>query len=998
MASPFHGLESLAFSDQLLFNQFGRGSYQHSAFETIHAAFEHIADKHPSITAAEHDGRSISYYELEGAANGLANRLISMGLEPRQRVCLVVERSLPMVIAMLAVLKAGCQYVPLDGQVTAEEALRHIIKDAKTPFILCLEKFRSKVSPLTEPTTRIVILDEHLGDSESLQRPDLQVSGSDGAYAIYTSGSTGRPKGVDVSHRNVTNLLLNSPGNLDIQEGTQVAQLLSISFDMGQWEILGCLMNGGTLLIRTSIWEGVLKRAHTIISTPSILGKVKREDYPNIKVVALAGEPCPQSLADDWSKKATIYNCCGPTEVTIVNTMHRHTSGAELCIGKPIPNTNVYILDEDENPAPIGKTGLMWVGGAAVSRGYLNLPELTATRYKYDRFENDGSVMFNTGDLCRWRPNGTIAHEGRADDQVKIKGFRVELDSVAASMEAAASVWKACAIFSEGVLWGFYSGSTHVDEATVRAVVEQRQPYYAVPSRFVFRKSLPVTLNGKVDKRALLASVSGIPDTPPTSPKIPASRRDPEMAKVSRPPAVFIHAEKEKMQVTVTSGALSSASSSTDTLIHEKFPLPEKKGRHRLRALRYRIFSLYRRIFTVVFFANMLAVYLIMKSRKTGNGLSKISVAVAANLSVAVLIRQEYVINFLFTIACAVPTSWPLWFRKRSAQIYHLGGLHSGCAISSLVWLMVFIAWSTITRPEPAILSVSYLILALMLAIVATAHPAMRIKHHDRFERVHRFAGWTALVLFWVQTVVVTNSFRGRKTLGSALVANPGMWLVATATFSVALPWLHLRRVSVRADVLSAHAVRLYFDYGKPAPGSAIRISERPLVEWHAFATIAKPNEKGFSVLVSNAGDWTSRQIKRAPTKIWVRGIPTFGVAHVVPLFRSVVLVATGSGIGPLLPFMYARKTPCRIFWSTPHPEQNFGSEIISTVKETDPNAVIHDTRTQGRPNMAAITYRLFQESRAEAVVIISNKKLTQMVVYAMESRGIPAYGAIFDS
>ncbi|PBP17989.1 hypothetical protein BUE80_DR011234 [Diplocarpon rosae] len=994
MESPFHGLEGLTFSDQILFNQFGRGSKQPTPFETIHEAFEHIADKQPNTIAAEQDGRSISYYELERAANRLANRLISMGLKPRQRVCLVVQRSLSMVVAMLAVLKAGCQYVPLDGQVTAEEALRHVIEDVKAPFILCLEKFHIKVSFLAEPTTRIVIVDDHFRDSESPQRPGLQVSRSDGAYAIYTSSSTGSPKGVDVSHGNVTNLLLNSPGNLAITEGIYVAQLLSISFDMGQWEILGCLINGGTLLIRTNIWEDVLKRAHTIISTPSILGTIKRENYPNIRTVALAGEPCPNSVADDWSKQATVYNCCGPPEVTIVNTMHRHSSGTELCIGKPIPNTNVYILDEDENPAPIGKTGLMWVGGAAVSRGYLNLPELTASRYKYDRFANDGSIMFNTRDLCRWRPNGSIAHEGRADDQVNIKGFRVELDSVSASMEAAPSVWKACAIFSDEVLWGFYSGSTHVEEATVKAVVEQRQPYYAVPSKFVFRSSLPITSNGKVDKRALLASVRSTPYTPPASPKMP------ETTTVSRPAAAFVLSgkEREKFQVTERLSSVPSASSSATTLAPEKFPLPAKKGRHGLRALRHRIFSLYRRLFSVVFIANLLAVYLMIKTGKTGKGLSNVSVAVAANLTMAVLMRQEYVINALFTIACAVPTSWPLWARKSCAKVYHIGGIHSGCAISSLVWLIVFTVWSTIDRPDPAILTVSYLIVALMLAMVVSAHPTMRMKHHDRFEMIHRFAGWTALVLFWAQTVVVTNSFRGRKTLGSALRANPGMWLLATATLSVALPWMHLRKVRVRADVLSAHAVRLYFTYAHPVAGSAIRISERPLLEWHAFATIAKPNEKGFSVIVSNAGDWTSRQIKQAPTKIWVRGIPACGVARIVPLFRSVVLVATGSGIGPLLPHIYAQNTPCRIFWSAAHPEQNFGSEIIDAVKQADPRAVIHDTRTQGRPDMAAITYRLYRQSRAEAVVVISNKKLTQMVVYAMESRGIPAFGAIFDS
>ncbi|KAH7346805.1 hypothetical protein BKA65DRAFT_585874 [Rhexocercosporidium sp. MPI-PUGE-AT-0058] len=985
MTSSFQGLESLTFADQVLFNQFGRGRNIPTPFSTIHTAFESKVDQQPKTVAVEQDGRSLTYQELERAANGLANRLISMGLEPRQRVCLVVQRSLPMAIAMLAVLKAGCQYVPLDGQVTAESALRHIMKDTQAPFVLCLEKFYARVQQLAEPTARIVVLDSSIEEPESTLRPNLHVSRADGAYCIYTSGSTGPPKGVDVAHGNVTNLLCNYPGNLNIQQGTQVAQLLSISFDMGQWEIFGTLMNGGTLLIRTSKWEDVLQRVHTIISTPSILATFPRKAYPNIKVVALAGEPCPKVLADDWASQATFFNCCGPTEVTIVNTMHRHKLGNQLSIGKPVPNTSVYILDEDENPVPIGQTGLMWVGGAAVSRGYLNLPELTSTRYKRDKFDSAGSVMFNTGDLCRWNSDGSIAHEGRADDQVKIKGFRVELDSVSASMETAPFVTKACAIFSEKVLWGFYSGSQYVDEATVKSVVEQRQPYYAVPSKFVFRESLPMTANGKIDKRALLASVGGKPITPPTTPEL------------SKPLPAFAPSEKQQMQIIVGPPSTFSSSDS-DSEYSEKYALPEKKGRHGLRALRHRILSLYRRLFTLVFVVNLVAVYLMVSFGRTGKGLQNISTAVAANLTMAVLMRQEYVINALFTVACAVPTSWPLWIRRNCAKVYHIGGLHSGCAVFSLVWLVIFTVGTTINNPDPATLVVSYLIIALMLAMVGTAHPTMRMKYHDRFELVHRFAGWTALALFWAQTIVVTNSGRGAKPLGSALLASPGFWLLTTATSSIILPWLHLRKVTVRADILSAHAVRLYFTYANPTVGTAIRLSERPLVEWHAFATIAKPNDKEFSVIVSNAGDWTKRQIQKGPTKLWVRGIPACGVLRIAPLFRSIVLVASGSGIGPCLPVIYAKKVPCRIFWSTPHPEQNFGIEIINAIKDADPNAVIHNTKTQGRPDMVAITYRLLRESNAEAVAIISNKKLTQMVVYAMEARGIPAFGAIFDS
>lgn len=186
--SFFQGLEGLSFSDQVLFTQFGRGPNVPTPFKTIHEAFETIVGQQPDVIAVEHDERTLTYLELENASNSFANHLISMGLQPQQRVCLVVQRSLPMIIAMLAILKCGCQYVPLDGQVTAESALCHIMKDTNAHFILCLEKFQDKVMRLAPQGTSIVVLDKVLEDPASTHRPIIQVNSLDGAYAIYTSG------------------------------------------------------------------------------------------------------------------------------------------------------------------------------------------------------------------------------------------------------------------------------------------------------------------------------------------------------------------------------------------------------------------------------------------------------------------------------------------------------------------------------------------------------------------------------------------------------------------------------------------------------------------------------------------------------------------------------------------------------------------------------------------------------------------------------------------
>ncbi|OBT67569.1 hypothetical protein VE03_03817 [Pseudogymnoascus sp. 23342-1-I1] len=961
----FSELETLCPTDRDLFRRFGRGARVEPGFSLVHKSFEDVVDTQPSLVAAEHDGSTVTYQELENLSNALANRLIRSGLQPRQRVCLVLQRSIDMVVAILAVIKCGCQYVPLDGGVVPDNVMSHIFKDTQAQYVLCLEKFHNKVQQLAGSATTVVILDtprDEKSSSISTERPAVSLDSSDGLYIIYTSGNarsfseanfltlkkgtTGKPKGVDVSHQNVTNLICLPPGNLGISK-----------------------------------------------ATPSVLRKLERAKYPNIQVVALAGEPCPKSLADEWAKDATLYHCCGPTEVTIVNTMHVHQPGHDLSIGRPVPNTDVYILDENEQPLPIGSVGLMWAGGRCVSRGYLNLPEETSVKFKLNKFVNDGSLMFNTGDLGRWRDDGTLETLGRIDDQVKIKGFRVELSSVTTAIEQTPGINRGCAILDNEVLYGFYSGPSYVDELDVKAVVSKYQPYYAIPSLWVYRHELPLTPNGKIDKQALLASIPADQGMQSIAQPTPATSNDVEKYPVSTEnPAVMAIEPYD-------TGASKSDSSATSIEEKEKHPLPEKLGTHGARALRHRFFSLYRRFFSVVFIANMAAViYMIHRFATRGIDLPSLGTATAANLCTAVLIRQDHVVNLLFTLACSVPTSAPLFIRRNCAKVYHIGGLHSGAGAAATTWLLIFTITATIDRAHPAVLAVSYTLIALLVGIVVSAHPTFRAQFHNRFELIHRFAGWTALALFWVQTVILTDSLRGTATLGNAIVNSPGFWLLLIATSSVALPWLNLRKVKVRRDVLSSHAVRLYFDYTTPVVGTAVRISQRPLIEWHAFATIAKPNEKGFSLIVSNAGDWTKNQIQNGRSELWVRGVPACGVLRIAPLFKRIVLVGTGSGIGPCMPVIYAKRVPARIFWSTPHPEQNFGGEIIKAIYDADPDAVIHNTKTMGRPDMVAISYRLLRESNAEAVCVISNKKLTQMIVYAMESRGIPAFGAIFDS
>ncbi|KAI8952021.1 acetyl-CoA synthetase-like protein [Xylaria longipes] len=1008
----FHSIDNLSPEDQQLFNQFGRGPRADIPFDLVHEAFENIVDSHPHVTAARfYNGTTITYQGLERRANILSNELIQRGLRPNDRVCIVVSRSIELLVGILAVLKAGAQYVPLDGGVVADAALEHIFHDARPRMVLCLGKFRTKVEPHARETgSKIVELDGRdpkilFGNEE---RPKIAMDSSFGSYMIYTSGTTGKPKGVDVRHRGLVNNLLVEPAKLKITVGKNVGQLLNISFDMAQWEMLATLMNGGTLHIRSGVWADALRRVDTVIATPTILGKFAQADFPNVKTVAVGGEPCPVSLAEEWSPYVDFWNVCGPTEISVLNTAHLHKPGELLTIGKPLPNTNLYVLDDDETPVAIGKPGVMWAGGACVSAGYVNLPDLTAARFKPDKFTRDGARMFNTGDLARWTENGKLVPLGRKDEQVKIKGFRVELDGVSAAVESVPSVVKACALVVNDKLWAFYSGPGRLDEDSMSEIVGKTMPYYAVPTQWLYISSIPLTANGKFDKRKLremaetqtqrqLREAVSYESLASTSPSTIIATEDPT-------PSTSVvdlgkgHPDLEK-----------EISSSVDLEEDIKYELPSKNGFHGQRWLRHRFFSLYRRFFSVIFFANLLAFALVWwKSWDSGNlPLSQFPTAVAVNLLVAVAMRQEHVINFLFWLATRVPTWAPIAIRRQCARIYHIGGVHSGAAVSAVLWWLIFTIGATVNfargnrevHINTGTVVLSYLILALLLAIIGMAHPDVRVKFHDQFEWTHRFAGWGATALVWAHLVVAADSLKPRtQSLADALAHTPAVYLLALITLSIALPWLRLRRVAVRPEPLSKHAIRLHFDFETPIAGKAIRISDKPLREWHAFATIGRPGQKGFSIVVSNAGDWTRKTIDGQPQRLWTRGALASGVLTIAPLFKKVVLVATGSGIGPCLPVLLEGRVPARILWSTPHPRETFGDEIINDVLQADPKAIIWNTRTQGKPDLTAIAYQLLKESDAEAVCIISNKKVTQQVVYRLEARGVPAFGAIFDS
>lgn len=465
-----------------------------------------------------------------------------------------------------------------------------------------------------------------------------------------------------------------------------------------------------------------------------------------------------------------------------------------------------------------------------------------------------------------------------------------------------------------------------------------------------------------------------------------------------------------------------------ESTIEHELPLPQYSSA--LRCIRWRLFSVYRRLFTIVFLCNILALTVRLIVRDIGGDdldssqliSEEVATAVSVNLMLAILARNEHVVNVLFILSTSLPLVQPRWhrwlrlgpaswlrLRRISAKIYSYGGIHSGCAVASAAWYVLYTAVASKEyfdgqQTEAAFIGLAWAILVLLLVVLFLAHPTNRIKYHNTFEVVHRFCGWTVLALFWAQ--LIAGSFlepetaRRPSAAGLTLIRNPSFWCLAITTLCVIYPWARLRSREVEAEPLSDHALRLHFNYGNFGVSSVVRLADQPLKETHSFATIPRPDGRpGYSVLISNAGDWTERIIRNPPRKIYTRGAPVTGVLRIASLFSPVVIVATGSGIGPCLSFFISKPNhQCRILWSTRSPMQTYGQALVDSILKTDSDAVILDTDKTGRPDLVTETYKLYKATNAEAVVVISNAKLTAKVVFEMESRGVPAYGPIWDS
>ena len=445
-----------------------------------------------------------------------------------------------------------------------------------------------------------------------------------------------------------------------------------------------------------------------------------------------------------------------------------------------------------------------------------------------------------------------------------------------------------------------------------------------------------------------------------------------------------------------------------------KLPPPPKDIKGGYRKIRHFFFNVYRRLFSTVLILNFIGFAIQMIGSHTlRTDIRWVATAASANFCVAILARQEYIINTLFDVLVYLPKSTPLRIRRLVCKVYEFGGIHSGCSTSSVLWFIYLTALLTKNfingslRYVP-LLALAYTLLMLFLSIVIFAYPALRVRVHDVFERTHRFAGWMANILFWTLIVLTAKALHNKpdetRSTGKILVSLPSFYLLSVNTVHAFVSWFRLRKIQATGIRLSNHALRLHLNAGI-GQFYTIKISDNPLFEWHSFAVF--PDHKGSvngstnSAIVSRAGDWTSKTIEEPKNVYYTRGFPTRGVLYMSLIFKRVVLVCTGSGIGPglnLLTMKPHTRPSVRVLWSASRPIDTFSEEICESVLEADPNAVIWDTKKQGRPDLVAIAWQLAKESDAECVFCISNQSVTTQVVYDIESRGMPAFGPVFDS
>jgi len=503
----------------------------------IHELFEEQTAKTPQAVAVVYEASQLTYAELNAQANQLAHHLRELGVKPDALVAICVERCLNMVVGLLAILKAGGAYVPLDPA-NPKERLAFMLEDSAPVALLT----QSRVKNLFEGMEKVLpVIDLETEFPSWANQPDINLTCHEIkltpkhlAYVIYTSGSTGKPKGVMIEQREVCNMITDLSNRYKICSGDRILQFAPIAFDMSVEDIFGALLLGAALVLRSDdwiagaskFWALCEKYSVSVVNLPTLFWQqLAQEDQvvipATIRQIMIGGDTVNSKVLADWfereSYRPKLFNEYGPTETTVYSTSHEPSADSLSwqSIGRPIANTRIYILDANNQPVPIGLAGEIYIGGTGIARGYLNRPELTVERFVDDPFSAEADArMYKTGDLARWRADGTIEFLGRNDFQVKIRGCRIELGDIETKLAEHPAVRELAVVahedrdgFKRVVAYLVLEDNFMPSVSELRDFLKKKIPEYMVPSAFVRLDALPLTPNGKLDRKALPESL-----------------------------------------------------------------------------------------------------------------------------------------------------------------------------------------------------------------------------------------------------------------------------------------------------------------------------------------------------------------------------------------------------------------------------------------------------------------------------------------------------------
>lgn len=502
-----------------LLKSFNETAEQNTPTQPMYQLIEAQAESTPDAIALTFGGMSLSYRDLNERSNRLAHYLRSIDIAPNDRVALCMDRSPDMLVALLGVLKAGAGYLPIDPALPVDR-ISFMLEDADPVFILTRS---GCANALPETAIPAMALDKEVNKLSSMSAANLPcvVNAEHLAYVIYTSGSTGKPKGVQIEHGALVSFLHAMQTALRIGRDDTLLAVTTLSFDIAVLELYLPLISGARVLLasRDEAMNGeklleLLAQASIMQATPSTWQMLLRAGWTSSPGLCMlcGGEALPPDLAAQvLGKGRELWNMYGPTETTVWSTMSKITDAGDINIGRPILNTQIYVLDKAGQPTPVGVPGELYIGGMNVARGYLNRAELTDERFIPDPFSSEpGARLYKTGDLARWRADGALEHLGRLDFQVKIRGFRIELGEIEQNLCDHPSVTESVVVTRKApsgdqCLVGYVTGPDATSDTVeeLREFLKARLPDYFIPTVLVVLDALPLNHNGKVDRAAL---------------------------------------------------------------------------------------------------------------------------------------------------------------------------------------------------------------------------------------------------------------------------------------------------------------------------------------------------------------------------------------------------------------------------------------------------------------------------------------------------------------